>query len=94
MLRHDHKYQQQQSCPAHIYPHQPPLVGRHYSLPASYSEPIQQTQYHQGHQYPTTAFSGVNPLSSDTHSVQQHGEATEQTSMPNELNSAQERGSR
>ena len=80
MLHCDHKYQQQQSYPPDISPHQPPLVDRHYSSPASCSEPIQQTQYQQERQYPTKAFSGANILSSDTHSIQQHGEATEQTS--------------
>ena len=80
MLHCDHKYQQQQSYPPDISPHQPPLVDRHYSSLASCSEPIQQTQYQQEHQYPTKAFSGANLLSSDTHSIQQHGEATEQTS--------------
>ena len=73
-------YQQQQSYPPLISPPQPPLVDRHYSSPASYNEPIQQTQYQQGYQYPTKTFSGANLLPSDTHSVHQHGEPTKQTS--------------
>ena len=78
MLYRDHMYEQQQSCPSLISPYQPPLVDRHYSSPASYSEPIQQPQYQQGYQYPTKAFSGANLFSSDTHSIR-HGEATKQT---------------
>ena len=86
VLHHDHMYQQQQSYPPLVSRPPPPLVDRHYSSPASYSEPIQQTQYHQGYQDKT--FSDANLLPSDTQSVQQHDEPTEQTSnqyIPNHL---------